>query len=156
MIKNSVSFFASTALAVTLATAFAAAYKDKKEKLKPYPLSTCAVSDEKLGGMGDPYVFAHEGREVKLCCKSCEKDFKKEASKIVKKIDAAAKKVKPYPAELCLVSDEKFGGDMGEPFIFIHEGREIKLCCESCAKDFKKDEAKFVKKWDQAAKKAKK
>jgi hypothetical protein len=28
-----------------------------KEKTKPYPLETCAVTDEKLGEMGDPYVF---------------------------------------------------------------------------------------------------
>jgi hypothetical protein len=45
---------------------------DKKAaKPKPYPLQTCVVSDEKLGEMGDAYVFVHEGREIKLCCKSC-------------------------------------------------------------------------------------
>ena len=65
---------------------------DKKdEKSKPYPLKTCVVSDEKLGEMGDPYVFTHEGREIKLCCKSCLKDFKKDTAKYVKKIEAAEK-----------------------------------------------------------------
>lgn len=63
-----------------------------EKKAKPYPLKTCVVSDEKLGEMGTPYVFTHEGREVKLCCKSCVKDFNKEPAKYMKKIAAAEKK----------------------------------------------------------------
>lgn len=66
---------------------------DKKdEKAKPYPLKTCIVSDEKLGDMGDPYVFTHEGQEVKLCCKSCLKDFNKKPEKYMKKVAKAEKK----------------------------------------------------------------
>ena len=65
-------------------------------------------------------------------------------------------KPKPYPLKTCVVSDEKFGGDMGEPYVFTHEGREIKLCCKSCLKDFKKAPAKYVKKIEAAEKKAKK
>ena len=68
----------------------------------------------------------------------------------------ADKKAKPYPLKTCVVSDEKLGGDMGEPYVFTHEGREIKLCCKSCLKDFKKDTAKYVKKIEDAEKKAKK
>jgi hypothetical protein len=73
---------------------------DAKKSDKSYPLKTCVVSDEKLGGeMGDPYVFTYKdknikddpGREVKLCCKSCLKDFNKEPAKYIKKIDAAEK-----------------------------------------------------------------
>ena len=60
-------------------------------KAKPYPLEKCVVSDEKLGEMGKPYVFTHEGREIKLCCKSCLKDFKKDPAKYVKKIEQADK-----------------------------------------------------------------
>lgn len=67
---------------------------DKNAKAKPYPLKTCVVSDEKLGEMGKPYVFTHEGREVQLCCKSCLKDFKKDPAKYIKKIDEAEKKAK--------------------------------------------------------------
>lgn len=77
-------------------TILAADNKDTKSgKPKPYPLKTCVVSDEKLGGdMGDPYVFTHQGREIKLCCKSCLKDFNKDAAKFLKKIEAAEKKAK--------------------------------------------------------------
>jgi hypothetical protein len=64
-----------------------------------------------------------------------------------------AAKAKPYPLKTCVVSDEKFGGDMGDPYVFVHEGREVKLCCEGCLKDFKKDPAKYVKKMEAAEKK---
>jgi hypothetical protein len=72
-----------------VATAMAA---DKKKEAKPYPLQTCVVTDEKLGEHGKPYVFTHEGQEVKLCCKDCLKDFKKEPAKYTKKIEDAQKK----------------------------------------------------------------
>jgi hypothetical protein len=78
-----------------LAVTFVSRAADDK-KPKPYPLDSCIVSDEKLGedpGM-TPYVFVHEGREVKLCCKSCLKDFKKESAKYIAKIEAAEKKAK--------------------------------------------------------------
>lgn len=70
-------------------TAFSA---EKAKDVKPYPLKTCVVSDEKLGEHGKPYVFTHEGQEVKLCCKDCLKDFKKDPAKYTKKIDEAGKK----------------------------------------------------------------
>jgi YHS domain-containing protein len=61
-------------------------------KPKPYPLDKCLVSDEKLGSMGKPYVIVHEGQEIKLCCKACEKGFKKEPAKYLKKLEAEQKK----------------------------------------------------------------
>ena len=74
-----------TAVSVTLVLTACA-----EAKGKPYPLKTCIVSDEKLGGdMGPPYVFVHQGQEVKLCCKSCLKDFNKESAKYLKKIGDA-------------------------------------------------------------------
>lgn len=83
---------ALTVLAVSFAglVNFAAA-EDKKETAKPYPLEKCIVSDEKLGEMGKPFVFIHEGQEIKLCCKSCQKDFKKDPAKYLKKLAAAEK-----------------------------------------------------------------
>ena len=65
------------------------------DKPKPYPLDKCIVSDEKLGEHGKPYVFTHEGQEIKLCCKDCLKDFKKEPAKYLKKIEDADKKKEP-------------------------------------------------------------
>ena len=58
-----------------------------------YPLTTCVISGEKLGGMGKPFSVTHEGTEVLLCCKSCLKDFKADPAKYVKMVkDAAPKK----------------------------------------------------------------
>lgn len=51
-----------------------------------YPLTTCIVSGEKLDSMGDPYVFTHEGTEVRLCCESCRDDFDKEPAKYLVKL----------------------------------------------------------------------
>jgi hypothetical protein len=86
-------FLAAGLAGVYLASPLAALAADKKDsKAKAYPLNTCIVSDEKLGSMGDPYVFTHEGQEVKLCCKSCQKDFKKEPAKYLKKLEKTDKK----------------------------------------------------------------
>jgi len=69
---------------------------------------------------------------------------------------AADKKPKPYPLDACIVSGEKLGADPGmKPYAFTHEGREVKLCCKSCLKDFKKDTAKYIAKIEAAEKKSK-
>lgn len=59
---------------------------DKDEKLTPYPLDTCIVTDNKLGSMGDPLTIKHENQEIKLCCKPCEKKFKKDPEKYLIKL----------------------------------------------------------------------
>ena len=69
-----------------------AAEKAKSEKVKAYPLEKCVVSDEKLGSMGKPYVFTNDNQEVKLCCKDCLKDFKKDPAKYAKMVKDAQKK----------------------------------------------------------------
>ncbi len=58
----------------------------------PDLLTTCPVSGEKLGEMGKPLVFTYKDQEVKLCCKSCKKDFDKDPEKYIKLIRAADKK----------------------------------------------------------------
>ena len=61
-----------------------------------YPLVACPVSEEKFtdGEMGPPqdFVYRQEGmpdRLVRLCCKNCIRDFKKDPSKYLRAIDAA-------------------------------------------------------------------
>lgn len=128
-----------------------AADKRVKLKVKPYPLDTCLVSGEKLGSMGDAVVFTEGDQEVAICCESCKKDFAKDKKANLAKIDAAAKKVKPYPLSKCIVSDEAL--EDGKAVGAVVDGREYLFCCKSCIKDFKKDTAKFSKKLDQASKK---
>ena len=66
-------------------------------KAKPYPLTTCIVSGEKLGEMGDPFVFTYNGQEIKLCCKSCKKKFDKEPEKFLKQLAEAQKSATAGP-----------------------------------------------------------
>ena len=58
---------------------------------------------------------------------------------------APAAAVKPYPLNVCIVSDEELGS-MGEPIVMVHEGQEVKFCCKSCVPDFEKEPAKFLTK----------
>lgn len=139
LMKTTIALLMATALFALPGNLLAA----EKKAPKPYPLEKCAVSDEKLGDMGEPFVFEHDGREVKLCCESCKKDFDKEPAKFTAKIDEAAKKVKKYPLKTCLVSGEPI--DEAAPAA-IHKAQEFKFCCKDCQKKFVKDPAKFAAK----------
>ncbi len=79
-------------------TGFAADAKAAADaaKAKPdnYPLKTCLVSDEPLGGHGDVITYVHKeagkpDRVIRLCCDGCIDDFKKESAKFLAKLDAA-------------------------------------------------------------------
>jgi len=62
---------------------------------------------------------------------------------------AAAAKPIPYPLDYCVVSGEKFGGDMGDPVTFIYTNngcnQEIKFCCAMCQPKFLKNPDKYLK-----------
>jgi nitrous oxide reductase accessory protein NosL len=80
-------------LAAVLMGALTARADDSKStnNIVPYPLDTCAVCGMKLGDMGKPCTFVYQGREIKVCDKSEEADFKKDPDKYLKAIDEAAK-----------------------------------------------------------------
>ena len=68
-----------------------------------YPLTTCVVSGEKLGEMGDIVEYTHkeEGkpdRLVRFCCSSCIMKFKKDPAKYLAKLDEAEKAAADKPA----------------------------------------------------------
>ena len=62
---------------------------------------------------------------------------------------AATAKPTPYPLDHCVVSGDKFGGDMGDPIVFIYQtngiNQEIKFCCPMCKPKFLKDPDKYMK-----------
>ncbi|MCU0770732.1 MAG: hypothetical protein MUE94_03030 [Verrucomicrobia bacterium] len=67
-------------------------------------------------------------------------------------IAAHAAEPKPYPLDTCLVSGEKLGADPDmKPYVFVHAGQEIKLCCKSCLKDFNADPEKYLAKLKESA-----
>lgn len=54
-----------------------------------YPLTTCVVSGEELGSMGEPVVVEHIGTEVKLCCDQCLDKFNSDPAKYAKMVSDA-------------------------------------------------------------------
>jgi YHS domain-containing protein len=64
-------------------------------------------------------------------------------------------KPKPYPLDTCLVCGMKFGS-MGEPYVFVYQGQEIKVCDPSEKADFDKNPEKYLKKFADAEAKLKK
>ena len=59
---------------------------------KDYPLKTCMVSKDKLGGdMGEPMDYVIAGRLIRTCCKDCRKDLEKDPAKFIATLDDARK-----------------------------------------------------------------
>lgn len=61
-------------------------------KPKPYPLTTCLVTDNDLGSMGEETTLIYEGQTLKFCCKPCEAKFLKNPEKYLVKLPAPAPK----------------------------------------------------------------
>jgi hypothetical protein len=101
--------FAAIALAVPfLVSPFASIAGDTNSvtasKPVPYPLGTCIVSGEKLGGdMGPPIVFVYSNKdvnqEIKFCCPMCKPQFLKDPDKYMKTIKEAEAKAKAKDAK---------------------------------------------------------
>jgi len=62
-----------------------------KAQAAAYPLKTCVVSGEELGGMGEPVERLYGTRLVRFCCASCTESFEKEPTAYLKKLDDARK-----------------------------------------------------------------
>ena len=90
--KSSISTLSLPGIVLAwIAAAPVAHAADPASAAKPYPLSTCIVSDEKLGEMGKPVMVDYKGQQVAFCCKSCLGDFDKEPAKYLAKLQAPAK-----------------------------------------------------------------
>jgi len=61
------------------------------ELAKSYPLTTCVVSHDALGGMGETIDALYDGKLIRFCCKGCVKSFNKNPEKYLKEIDSAKK-----------------------------------------------------------------
>ena len=61
------------------------------EQAKTYPLTTCVVSGDKLGGMGETIDCLYQGKLVRFCCKGCIKSFNKNPEKYLKELESAKK-----------------------------------------------------------------
>lgn len=55
-------------------------------KTKPYPLTTCVVTDNDLDSMGGEIVKVYDGQQIKFCCKPCVKKFEANKPKYLAKL----------------------------------------------------------------------
>jgi len=139
--------------AVPIAADTGADAKVIAQQLPSYPLTECPVSHEPLDAMGKPLDLVHEGRLVRLCCKGCIKEFKKDPAATVKAIDEAVIKAQgpTYPLKTCVISGEALGApEMGAPLDVVQGTRLVRLCCKGCLKGLQKDPAAALAKVDAA------
>lgn len=61
------------------------------KQLPHYPLKTCVVSGEKLGGMGKPIDRVYGNRLVRFCCKDCPQKFEQDPVKYVEPLASYGK-----------------------------------------------------------------
>ncbi|MBK8177660.1 MAG: hypothetical protein IPK67_01880 [Planctomycetes bacterium] len=105
-----------------------------------YPLDTCPISGEKLGGMGEPIDMVVDGQLVRLCCNGCRKGVEKDKTAVVQKIKDAvvAQQSVGYPMAECPISGET----MDKPVNHVVGTRLVRFCCNDCVKTFTTDPAK--------------
>jgi YHS domain-containing protein len=124
-----------------------------KQQKPFYPLTTCIVSGQKLGGnMGPAVEYVYKNRLVRFCCKGCINTFEKEPAKYLSELDKAviSKQKEAYPVQVCVVSGEKLGGNMGKPVDHVVGNRLVRLCCKACIKKLEKDPVKYLSRLDKA------
>ena len=105
------------------------------QQLPTYPLDTCLVSGDALGGedMGEPVDKIHAGKLYRFCCKGCVKEFNKQPEAFVAKVDAAVVQQQRagYPLTTCPVS----GDELDENAVaMVHGTRLVMLCCGGCVR----------------------
>lgn len=122
-----------------------------KDQTALYPLDTSVVSGKKLPAK--PVDWVYNNRLVRLGDEAEKAEFLKDPAKHLASLDKAVvdKQSKDYPLKKCPVSQEELGG-MGEAKNLIVGGRLIRICCNSCIKDVRKDPAKFIAMVDEARK----
>lgn len=76
----------SAATAIAVLASCAAGGSSPVAGAKPYPLTTCLVTDNSLGSMGSPVTKVYKGQEVKFCCRPCVAKFDKEPERYLAKI----------------------------------------------------------------------
>jgi len=98
-------------------------------------------------------AIAHEGHDMGAMA---AKDSGQLVAVTEKDATWVAKAKAEYPTDVCVVSDDKLGADMGKPVDYIYrvEGKPDRLvtfCCKDCVKDFNKDPEKYLKILNEAA-----
>ncbi len=154
--RRLVAIAASVPAAVAVALLTAAAPDAKTGRVgDPYTLSTCPVSGENLGSMGDAIVKVHDGREVRFCCDSCVGAFEKDPAKYLAKIDEMIieQQMPHYPLKNCVVNpgdplDIEGAHDVSVRYVYYN--RLVRFCCDGCTGKFESNPEKFLAVIDEA------
>ncbi len=125
----------------------------------PYLLDVCVVSGRRLPADGGVVMVLEgsagglqTGREIRVCCKSCEGRFLKEPAKYLAKVDELiiADQMARYPKNLpCLVMESKklpdpSGSAAKDCTLVVYKNRLVRLCCTRCVRRFQADPAKYL------------
>jgi YHS domain-containing protein len=126
-----------------------------ERQLPYYPMTTCPVSGEALGSMGEPVDYVYSNRLVRLCCQGCLRSLKKDPDKYLGKLNEAilAQQGAAYPMKSCVISKQKLGS-MGEPVDYVVASRLVRFCCGGCAGTFNRAPAAHLATIDKAWKRA--
>lgn len=88
---------------------------------------------------------AHEGHDHDAEAKSAAATAETAAAPA----ESGARVGGPYPLSTCIVSGDALDS-MGGPVTYLHEGRELRFCCQNCQEQFAGDPATWLKKLDEA------
>lgn len=119
----------------------------------PFPLTTCPVSGEELGGaMGEPVVKDYDGREVRFCCGACVADFEAAPAGFWEKIDEqiVEQQIPFYPLTTCLVTGDPLADDGEDVVNFVYQNRLVRFCCSDCIAEYQKDPETMLERLDGA------
>ncbi|MHC4081076.1 MAG: hypothetical protein ACYSU2_07115 [Planctomycetota bacterium] len=126
-----------------------------EQQLPYYPVTTCVVSGEPLGSMGEPVNYVHNNRLMRLCCKGCLRALKNDPTAYLGVLNGAvvAQQGTRYPLATCVISKQKLGS-MGEPIDYIVANRLVRFCCAGCTGAFNRAPAAHLATVDKAWKKS--
>lgn len=130
---------------------------DEKAKGDPYPLTTCAVSGQPLGSMGDPVIMEIQGREIRLCCAACKPKLENDTAAVLRKVDEKIIEDQTpfYPLTKCLVTNEPlFDGDKFIGVNIVFRNRLVRVKHEAAAERFRANPQRLLEELDKAVIKA--
>jgi len=122
------------------------------ERAGAYPLTTCIVTGEALGSMGEPVKRVYDGREVVFCCDSCVPRFEKDKATYLRALDAEVVRTQKalYPLKTCVVSGKALG-TRGDVIELVYRNRLVLLGGAASGAEFEKDPPRFLALLDKAA-----
>ena len=156
-ILSLMALWAISAAASSTAAQSASTPKQSADQLAAYPLTTCPISGEPLGAMGESVVRTYEvseghQREVRFCCAGCVEKFEADLQANLTALEAqmVAKLKATYPLTVCPVSGEELGG-MGASIDHMHGNRLVRFCCAGCVAKFEASPDQYLEKICAAA-----